>query len=211
MIPLLLKPPKGKQARVVGLGPAVFQALQDLRTAGWPTTLHDPQGGGSLAGLPGIHISNDPPEAGALRQASLVLIGRDAPEAWRSESLARLEGTGIPFLDEGNPSGSTLLVPQWIRGESFSVALWGEAGPDSWKATLAEEFLHSTEGLFHSFLKLAGELERLTLDSMEEGEFRRKVVAQIARPEILARLLQGEYDKAKTLALRIIGTTTRSL
>ncbi len=211
MIPLLLKAPKGKQVRVVGLGPTILQALQDLRAEGWPITLHHPEGGGALASLPGIHITTDPPAAAPLRQASIVLIGKEASEAWRSEAKKHLEGTGIPTFDERDLPGSTLLIPRWIPGETFSMALWGGEDLPAWKGILAREFLRGTEDLYHSFSRLVGEMERLTLGSMEEGEFRDKIVTQIAQPSILSHLLLGDYEKARMLALRIVGTTTRSL
>jgi len=211
MIPLLVKPPAGKPARILGIGPAILRVVQDLRSAGWPIVLHDPEGGGSLSGLSGIRIALDAPAAAAVRQSSLVLIGRDAPPEWADSVRQALEGSGVPVFDEEHPRGSSLGFPAWFPGESLSLAAWGGDESDPWKERLWADFLRGAEDLFLGFRRLSEDLRELAFDSMEDEDFRRDVVSQISRPEILALLLQDRYDDARNRVLKIVGTTTRRL
>ena len=118
MLPLLLRAPSSRPARVVGLGPSVLGALRHLRLVNWPVTVHDPEGARTLAAMPGVHASTAQPGAQTLRQASLVLIGSQAPLLWREEARRDLMGTGIPYWDEADPAGSTLAFPCWLPGRT---------------------------------------------------------------------------------------------
>lgn len=211
MLPLLLKAPTARPARVVGLGPGVLSAVRNLRLVGWPLTVHDPEGARTLASMPGIHISTSPPGSQLLRQASLVLLGAQAPEDWKEEIRRDIRETGTPFWDESAPAGSTLGFPSWLPGRSLSMALWGQVPPGSWQETVAGEFLTGIEGLYTSFFRLLEELRTLVFEGMTDEEFRERVVAQVAQPAILGLLLQGEYERAKTAVLKIIGSTTRTV
>lgn len=211
MLPLLLKAPSARPARVIGLGPGVLGCVRNLLMVNWPLTVHDPEGARTLASMPGIHVSTSPPGAQMIRQASLVLIGSLAPTAWRENARRDLTDTGIPFWDEADPSGSTLGFPSWLPGRDLSLALWGEGSRIGWQEALASDFLRGIEGLYVSFFKLVEELRTLVFESMPEEEFRARVVAQVARPEILALLIHGEQERARTAVLKIIGATTRTL
>jgi len=211
MLPVLLKPPTGRPARVLGAGPEILPAIQALTRVGWPVTLHDPDGGGSLKNLPGVQVATTRPPGPALRQASLVLMASGCPPAWRAAALSELEGSGVPLWDSAEPKASTLSFPVWFPGTPLSLALWGSGPVKPWEAGLAEDFLREMEAFYGGFVRLASELRSLVLDNMTDGTFREKIVGQLVRPEILQLLLKGEYLQAKTLALKIMGTTTRSL
>jgi hypothetical protein len=196
---------------VVGLGPAVLGVVRNLRLVNWPVTVHDPDGAPTLAFMPGVHIATSPPGQQLLRQASLVIIGAQAPILWREEALRDLQETGIAFWDESNPTASTLAFPSWLPGRSFSLALWGEGIRGGWQENLAGDFLQGIEGLYVSFFSLVEELRTLVFDGMPDEEFRNRVVSQVARPEILTLLLNGERERAKIAVLKIVGSTTRTL
>jgi hypothetical protein len=91
------------------------------------------------------------------------------------------------------------------------MAVWGAGGARPWEADLAEDFARELQGLFGGLLKLASELRGLVFDGTTDEVFREKVVAQLTRPEVTTLLLKGDYEQAKLLALKIVGTTTRSL
>jgi hypothetical protein len=211
MIPLLLSPPSGRSARVLGAGKEILPCLQDLGRVGWPVVLHEPAGGGPLQGYPGIQVQSAPPPGPALRQASLVLITSGCPADWRDAARRELEGSGVPLWDASDPGGSTLAFPIWFPGFPLSLAFWTGAAVQPWERLLAEEFMRHLEGFVNGYLRLTAELRGLVFEKTTDEAFRTKVVTQIQRPEILALLLKGEYDQAKTLALKVIGTTTRSL
>lgn len=211
MLPLLLKAPGARPARVVGLGPGILGAVRNLLVVRWPVTVHDPDGARTLASMPGVHIATTYPGTQLLRQASLVLLGSNAPAHWREEALRDLAETGIPLWDEADRAGSTLGFPSWIPGRSLSLALWGEAAKVGWTENLAGDFLTGIEGLYTSFFHLLEELRSLVFDGMSDEDFRNRVVSQVSRPEILALLLQGERERAKTTVLKIVGSTTRTI
>lgn len=210
MLPLLLAAPEGRPARLLGRSPALLPLIQNLKAVGWPCVLHDPEGGGFLAGFAGLQIATDAPPAPALRQSSLILIAAGCPPAWREAARRDLAGTGVPTWDEADPKGSTLAFPRWFPGRVVSAAAWSGAGLQGWQEGLVAPFFAGTEALFAAFLKLAGEL-RVVLEGLDEEAFREKVLDQAARPEVLALLLQGKHDQAKTTVLRIVGSTTRTL
>jgi hypothetical protein len=101
--------------------------------------------------------------------------------------------------------------PVWFAGSPLSMAVWGAGGAQPWEASLAEDFAREMGGLFGGLLKLASEMRSLVFESATDESFREKGVAQLTRPEVLTLLARGEYEKAKVLALKIVGTTTRSL
>jgi len=211
MIPLLLAAPAGKPARILGAGSEVVPVLQNLDRVGWPVVLHEPTGGGALKGFPGVQFSTTPPAAASLRQSSLVFITSGCPPTWRDAVRRDLEGSGVPMWDSADPKGSTMRFPVWVPGVPLSMAVWGIGGSRPWEAGLAEDFARQMEGLFGGLLDLSAELRGLVFETATDEVFREKVVAQLTRPEITTLLLRGEYEQAKTLALKIIGTTTRSL
>ncbi len=211
MIPVLLKPPRGRPARVVGRGSEITPVLQSLSRVGWPAEVHDPEGGADLAGLPGVRVVTHAPPAPSLRQASLVLIGSACPPDWRRQALHDLEGTGVPVWDEADPAASTLSFPLWVPGMRLSLAAWAQESVKGWERSVAEDFLRMNERFDADFLKLVNELRDLILSDMDDEAFRSKVVAQLSSPEILGHLMKGDYEKAKMIALRIVGSTTRSL
>lgn len=211
MIPLLFAAPAGKPARILGAGTEVLPVLQGLSRVSWPVVLHEPAGGGALKGFPGIQLSTVPPAAPSLRQSSLVFIASGCPPAWRDAARKDLEGSGVPLWDSLDARGSTLRFPVWFPGAPLSMAVWGAGGARPWEAALAEDFVRELQGLFGGLLKLASELRGLVFDGATDEVFREKVVAQLTRPEITALLLKGDYEQAKLLALKIVGTTTRSL
>ena len=211
MIPLLLAPPAGKPARFLGAGTDALPVLQGLARVSWPAVLHEPTGGGALKGFPGVQFSTTAPTAAGLRQSSLVFITSACPPAWRDAARRDLEGSGVPLWDSLDPKGSTLRFPVWFPGAPLSMAVWGVGGARPWEAGLAEDFARAMEGLFSGLLKLASELRGLVFVGANDEVFRQKVVAQLTRPEITTLLLRGEYGQAKMLALKIVGTTTRSL
>lgn len=210
MLPLLLAAPEGRPARILGRSPAILSLLQNLKAVNWPCILHDPEGGGPLATFPGLRIAGDCPPAPALGQSSLVLVSAGCPDLWRDSVRRDLTGTGVPFWDECDPKGSTLAFPRWFPGHSLSAAVWPSGSPQPWHEELAGPFLAGTESLFASFFKLAEDLRGL-FEGMDDAGFRDKVLDQAARPEVLALLLQGKHDQAKTTVLRIVGSTTRTL
>jgi hypothetical protein len=211
MIPLLLAAPAGRPARVLGAGSEVVPVLQNLDRVAWPVVLHEPTGGGPLKGFPGVQFSTTPPAAASLRQSSLVFITTACPPAWRDAARKDLEGSGVPLWDSADPKASTVRFPVWVPGVPVSMALWGIGGSRPWEALLAEDFARSMEGLYGGLLDLAAELRSLVFQNDTDEVFREKVVAQLTRPEITTLLIRGEYEQAKTLALKIVGTTTRSL
>ncbi len=212
MIPLLLAPPSGRPARVLGDGSEALPALRDLLRTGWPVVLHAPPGRGMLAALAGVQTAAHAPSQPSLRQASLVLITSACPPEWREAARRDLEGTGVPFWDEGDPAGSTLRFPVWFPGDSLSMAAWGPIQiSQAWERGLAEELARHAEALYAGFLRLSSELRELLFATDSEDAFRRRVIDQVARPEILALLLKGEYEKAKMTAFKIVGSTTREL
>ncbi len=210
MLPLLLAAPEGRPARLVGKSPAFLALLQNLRSVGWPCVLHDASGGGPLAGFPGLQVATDAPPAQAVRQASLVLIGADCPDAWRDAVRRDLAGAGVPFWDERDAEGSTLAFPRWVPGHRLSAAFWSGAGLPPAQADVLGAFFSGTEGLLAAFLKLAEEL-RPVFEGLDDKAFRDKVVSQMARPEVLTLLLKGQHDQARNTVLRIVGSTTRVL
>lgn len=211
MIPLLLSPPSGRPARVLGAGKEILPYLQDLGRVGWPVILHEPSGGGALQAYPGIQIQSSAPPGPALRQASLVMLTSACPADWREAARKDLEGSGVPLWDASDAAGSTLSFPVWFPGFPLSLAFWSSAAVQPWEKLLAEEFMRHLEGFVNGYLRLTAELRGLVFEKTADEAFRQKVVTQVQRSEILALLLKGEYDQAKTLALKVIGTTTRSL
>lgn len=210
MLPLLLSAPEGRPARLLGHSPAVLPLLQNLKSVGWPCVLHHPEGGGFLSGFPGLQVATDAPPAQALRQSSLVLLAAGCPDPWRDAARRDLTGSGVPLWDERDGAGSTLAFPRWYPGHNLSAAAWGGAGLQGWQTELLSPFFNGTEALFGAFLALAEEL-RTVFEGLDESAFREKVLSQAARPEVLALLLQGKRDQAKTTVLRIVGSTTRTL
>jgi hypothetical protein len=210
VLPVLLAAPEGRPARLLGRSPALLPILQNLRTVGWPCVLHDPEGGGLLAGFSGLQIAHDAPPSPALRQSSLVLIAAGCPPPWREAAKKELAGTGIPLWDESDPTSSSLAFPRWFPGRAVSAAAWSGGGLQAWEEGLVAPFFAGTEGLFASFLKLAGELKTV-FEGLDEEAFRGKVLDQATRPEVLALLLQGKHEQAKMTVLRIVGSTTRTL
>jgi hypothetical protein len=211
MIPVLLKPPAGRPARVLGKGRGFAAVLQNLSRVGWPVEVHDPDGGPDYSGLPGVRVVTHAPPAPALRQASLVLIGASCPADWRSRGMQDLEGSGVPVWDESDPSACTLAFPMWMPGQHLSLAAWASAATKPWERGVVEDFLRHSEGFMADFLKLVNELRTLIFNEMADEAFREKVATQLTTPEILGFLLKGDYEKAKMLALKIVGSTTRSL
>ena len=211
MIPLLLKAPGGRPARIVGLGPKILHALQHLRSSGWPIVIHDPEGARTLTALSGIRMATNPPAFGEIRQASLVLLGSGAPGEWKKQVREAVEGSGVPFLDEDEPAASGLAFPSWIPGRGISMALWSPPGTAATPHELFESFAHGLDTLFPAFLNLVEKVKAMVTDSIEEDEFREKVLTQLAAPEILALLMRGEHDRALTSALKVIGSSTRSV
>jgi hypothetical protein len=211
MLPLLLRAPSSRPARIVGFGPSILGAIRHLQMVNWPIIVHDPEGARTLGAMAGVHVSTVQPTAQLLRQASLVLLGEQTPLLWREEVRRDLMGTGIPFWDEADAAESTLAFPSWLPGRTLSIALWGDGVRGGWEESLTGDFLHGIEGLYVSFFKLVEDLRAEVFDSMTDEEFRSRVISQIARPEILALLLSGEMEKARTTVLRIVGSTTRSL
>jgi hypothetical protein len=141
----------------------------------------------------------------------MVLITTACPHDWRDMAHKELEGAGVPVWDAVEPAKSTLRFPEWFPGRSLSMAVWGGTALKPWEEALAEDFARVSGAYFALFSKLAEELRALVLESLSEEAFRTKVVSQLTRPEILAHLVRGDYDTAKTLALKIVGTTTRAL
>ena len=211
MIPLLLTPPAGRPARVLGAGLEVVPILQNLSRVSWPVILHEPTGGGGLRSFPGIQITTASPNAPGLRQSSLVLITSACRPDWRESARRDLEGSGVPTWDAVDPRSSTVHFPIWFPGTPLSMAVWGVGGTAPWEAGLAEDFVREMGGCFEGLLRLAEELRHLGFGGADDEGFRRKVVTRIASPEVLTLLLKGEFEQAKTLAMKIIGTTTRSL
>jgi hypothetical protein len=210
-IPVLLEAPSGRPARALGGGPHLKAAVQGLVRASWPVVVHEPAGQPQLTGLPGAQVVNYPPAGPGLRQSSLVLLGVTCPPDWREQALSDLKGTGIPFWDEADPKGSTLALPMWVPGEILSFAAWSSGGLKGWEKELAEDFLRAHEGFAGAFLRLSGEIRDLVLPGSGEEGFRQKVASQLANPELMSLLLRGEYDRARSMALKIVGSTTRSL
>jgi hypothetical protein len=211
MLPLVLAPPKNKPARVLGLGREALPAVQGLMRVSWPLIVHDPEGAKGLAALPTVQVSRGAPDGGALRQASLVLVTSACPKEWRADAELALKGSGVPVWDSRNPAASTLGVPAWFPGSTVSMAVWGNQTLEPWESALTEDLARSCESLFSLFLKLAGELRSLVFSGLTDEAFRQKVVGQITKPEILALLLKGDYEGAKVLSLKIVGSTTRAL
>jgi len=211
MLPLIISPPKNKPGRVLGLGREALPALQALTRVSWPLIIHDPEGGKGLASFPGVQVARGAPDGGALKQASLVLLTSACPKEWRAGAELALKGSGVPVWDSKNPAASTLRFPAWFPGTSFSLAAWGTRSLETWESALSEDLARSCESLFSLFLKLAGELRTLVFSGLTEEAFRQKVVGQITRPEILSQLLKGDYEAAKVMALKIVGSTTRAL
>lgn len=211
LIPVLLKPPSGRPARVLGQGRGFTAVLQNLSRVGWPVEVHDPDGSQAYAGLPGIRVVTHAPPSPALRQASLVLIGASCPAEWRTRGMKDLEGTGIPVWDESDPAASTLGFPLWMPGQHLSLAAWATSATKPWERSVTEDFLRHNEKFAGDFVKLVNELRTLVFNEMNDEAFREKAATQLATPEILGHLLRGDYEKAKMLALKIVGSTTRSL
>lgn len=211
MLPLILAPPKNKPARVLGLGREALPAVQGLTRVSWPLIVHDPEGAKGLASLPSVQVTRVAPDGGALRQASLVLVTSACPKEWRADAELALKGSAVPVWDCRNPAASTLRIPAWFPGSTVSLAVWGTQALEPWESALTEDLARSCESLFSLFLKLAGELRTLVFSGLTDDAFRQKVVGQITKPEILALLLKGDYEGAKVLALKIVGSTTRAL
>lgn len=209
-MPLVVAPPAGRPARVLGGGPKTLAAVQNLLRAGWPVEVHEKSG--SLGRLKGVRVSNSPPPTPALRQASMVLIGSACPGEWRGTALKALAGSGVLLWDENAPGSSTLRFPLWLPGAHLSLAAWSGAKVlSSWQATLAEDFLRVQEKLFGSFARLLDEVGGLVFKGARDEAFLDKAVAQLSTPEIVSCLARGEYDKAKMFALKVMASTTRSL
>jgi len=184
--------------------------VQRLLRGGWPVEVHEKRPG--IGRLDGVKSSTCAPPAPSLRQASLVLIGSDCPDDWRREALKRLEGSGVPVWDERSPGSSTLAFPFWFGGGELSLAAWSADGTASpWQEALAEEIAGIQIKLMEGFVKLAGEVGGLVFSNSPEEEFLKKAATQLATPGIIGALAAGDYDKAKTTALKIVGATTRSL
>jgi hypothetical protein len=211
MLPLVLSPPAGKPARVLGAGKEILPYLQNLVSVNWPVVLHEPASPSGYQGMKGLQFSTSPPAAPSLRQASLVLISIACPDGWRDAARRDLEGSGVPVWDARDAKGSTLSFPIWFPGSPLSMACWSTGKLEPWEAALAEDYLRETQGVTAGFLRLASELRQLVFEGATDDEFRKKVVAQLTQTEILQFLLRGDYEQAKVLALKIIGTTTRSL
>lgn len=210
-IPVLLSAPSGRPARALGGGPRLKTLVQNLVRAGWPVVVHEPPERPGLQGLPGCQVVNYPPATAGLRQSSLVLLGETCPDSWREQALRDLDGTGVPLWDERDARGSTLGFPLWIPGEAVSFAAWAGAGLKGWERELSEEFVRAQEAYFERFLSLAGFLRREVLGELDDAAFVRKVAAQLTSPEVLVLLLRGQEEEARKAALKIVGTTTRSL
>lgn len=211
MLPLILTPPKNKPGRVLGLGREALPALQGLTRVSWPLIIHDPEGGKGLASFPSVQVTRSAPDGGALRQASIVLLTSACPKEWRAGAELALKGSGVPTWDAEDATSSTLKFPAWFPGPTLSLAVWGTHALEPWESALSEDLARSCESLFSLFLKLAGELRTLVFSGLTEEAFRQKVVGQLTRPEILSQLMKGDYEGAKVLALKIVGSTTRAL
>ena len=177
----------------------------------WPVVLHDAATPSAYQGMKGLQFSTSPPAAPSLRQASIVLISSACPDEWREAARRDLEGSGVPVWDARDAKGSTLGFPVWFPGAPLSMACWSTGKLEPWEASLAEDYLRETQRVTTDFLRLASELRQLVFEGATDDEFRKKVVAQLTRTEILQFLVRGDYEQAKVLALKIIGTTTRSL
>lgn len=209
-VPLLLKPPGGRPARVLGGGPKVLPIVQKLLMGGWSVQVHEKRPG--IGRLEGAKSLTHAPPAPSLRQASLVLIGSACSDEWREEALKHLEGSGVPVWDERSPGSSTLAFPLWFTGGELSLAAWSDDGTASpWQEALAGEIAGIQKKLMEGFVKLAGEVGGLVFSNSPEDEFLKKAATQLATPGIIGALAVGDYDKAKTTALKIVGATTRSL
>ncbi|MEJ2367376.1 MAG: hypothetical protein P8Z49_03250 [Acidobacteriota bacterium] len=210
MLPLLLAPSHDKPARVLGRSPRLVSILQNLRTAGWPAVLYDPGGDESLASLDGTHTIRRRPDAETLLSSSLVLIGESCPEDWRKEALDALQDTDNLYWDERDPDHSTLDFPRWYSSRALSLAVWGGTERTAWQESLFTALLDGTDQLFDALLRLLQDLEDV-LSNIEDRSFRQKALSQIGSPEVLSLLMAGRSDEAKTLVLKILGTTTRTL
>ena len=209
-VPLLVKPPKGRPAKVLGGSAGVLQIVQQLMSAGWLIEVHEAEK--HVGGLEGVKFSDQKPPQPSLRQASLVLIGAYCPDDWREEALATLEGTGVPYWDERDIKHSTLQLPLWLRGKELSFAAWPPEGTFApWKEVFAEELLGMQENLLKGFVKLVNDVGGLVFSNSTEDDFLKKAAAQLATPSIISALASDDYMKAKTMALKIVGATTRSL
>ncbi len=210
-IPVLLEAPSGRPARALGGGPHLRAAVQGLVRAFWPVVVHEAAGRAQFAGMAGVQVVNYPPASPGLRQSSLVLLGAACPPDWREQALSDLKGTGVPFWDEADPKGSSLALPMWVPGEVLSFAAWSSGGLKGWEKGLAEDFLRAHESFAESFLRLCGEIRQWILAGEGEEGFRQKVAAQLANPELMSLLVRGEYERARAMAQKIVGSTTRSL
>ncbi len=210
-VPVLLNAPSGRPARALGGGPRLKALVQSLVRASWPVVVHEPPESPLLQGLPGAQVVNYPPATAGLRQSSMVLLGESCPAPWREQALRDLEGTGVPLWDERDPRGSTLAFPLWIPGEGLSFAAWAAGGLKGWERELSEEFIRAQEAAWGRFLSLAGFLRREVLQDLDDEAFTRKVAAQLLCPEILILLHRGQEEEAKKVALKIVGSTTRTL
>lgn len=210
-VPVLLNAPSGRPARALGGGPRLKALVQSLVRAAWPVVVHEPPESPLLAGLPGAQVVNYPPATAGLRQSSMVLLGETCPAAWREQALRDLEGTGIPLWDEKAPKASTLAFPLWFPAEGLSFAVWAAGGLKGWERELAEEFIRAQEAAWGRFLSLAGFLRREVLGDLDDETFTRKVAAQLLCPEILTLLQRGQEEEARKVAMKIVGSTTRTL
>lgn len=211
MLPLVIAPPKGKPARVLGLGREALPAVQSLTRVAWPLVVHDPEGARGLASFKGVQVTRGGPTGPLLRQASLVLVTSACPREWLTIAELELKDSDVPVWDAREKVPSSLLFPTWFPGPHLSVAVWGTRAMEPWEAALAEDLARASESLFSLFMKLAGELRALVFAGLAEDDFRQKVVGQLARPELLALLIRGQYEEAKMVALKIVGSTTRAL
>ena len=211
MLPLVIAPPKSRPARILGLGREALPAIQSLTRVAWPLVVHDLEGAKGLASFKGVQVTRGAPTGTLLRQASLVLITSACPREWLAAAELELKGSDVPVWDARERVSSSLLFPIWFPGPHLSVAVWGTRAMEPWEAALAEDLARASESLFTLFLKLAGELRALVFSGLTEEAFRQKVVGQLARPELLALLLKGQYEEAKVMALRIVGSTTRAM
>ena len=211
MLPLVLSPPKNKPGRILGLGREALPAVQGLTRVAWPLVIHDVEGAKGLASYPNVQVTRIAPDGGALKQASLVIITSGCPKEWRADAELALKASGVPVWDSTKPANSTLRFPSWFPGSTVSLAVWGTKPLEPWESALSEDLARSCESLFTLFLKLAGELRAIVFSGLTDDAFRQKVVGQITKPEILALLVKGDYDGAKVLALKIVGSTTRAL
>lgn len=211
MLPLVIAPPKSKPARVLGRGREALPAIQSLTRVAWPLIVHDPEGAKGMASFRGVQVTRGAPTGVLLRQASLVLITSACPRGWLSLAELELRDSDVPVWDARERASSSLLFPTWFPGPHLSVAVWGTRAMEPWEAALAEDLARASESLFSLFLKLAGELRVLVFSGLTEEAFREKVIGQLSRPELLALLLKGQYEEAKVMALKIVGSTTRAM